>query len=263
MRHKCWEGDSESVWGGEDATDEDAQNAWKEFLLQCEGNIPDFLRHEIEQFQQLDAREQDQLRMGSDNQEMEPAVVDGQDDLMNAAGCQEFGFNDAFDPSTVGIEWDRNYGTMFRAQSYDGEKAPVANVLERWEEIMGMQKEETAIEEQEQSLRGMQIPARRIILHPNCDSKMEGKLSLLLGKGGTGKSTTINAVRYEIETRYGVRLVKLFATTDRAASGMLARPFTVPDRDLLYQLDKDCTEMKRERIGGQAESVSKRQGYLH
>ena len=62
----------------------------------------------------------------------------------------------------------------------------------------------------------------------------EEKLGVLVGKGGTGKSTTIGAAEDALEQRLDVGCVLKLATTGKAASAIGGSPYTVGRMALGY-----------------------------
>ncbi len=51
MKYKPWNGCVDEIWGGEDATDDDIQNAWNAFVDSLGDDIPDRLRRELDKYE--------------------------------------------------------------------------------------------------------------------------------------------------------------------------------------------------------------------
>ena len=70
----------------------------------------------------------------------------------------------------------------------------------------------------EVTLNELQEIGRDMILDLVKRTADQGKLGVLVGKGGTGKSTTIGAAEYALEQEFEVGCVMKLATTGKAAS---------------------------------------------
>lgn len=74
------------------------------------------------------------------------------------------------------------------------------------------------ITEEDVDLNELQQLGREMLLDLVEEEDAGNKLGVLIGKGGTDKSTTINAALCEVQQKHGVESVVKFAMTEMAAT---------------------------------------------
>ena len=220
MKYKPWAGQQpSSLWGGEDATDADIQSAWSDHLesYAVQGlQIPDFIRKEIEAYHSNPPPNQEE-----DPPYDPPAELE---ELEQAEFCEELyqqlDNEDADDPDEVDIQWAKDHDWSVPEQEYPDDLDLDATTAEYIDLLKNFVVPIEAAEDEGIQLNEMQRFGRDMIvdLVKSEDVEGGGKLGILNGKGGTGKSTTINAAVVDLEEEFGVGCAVKLATTGMAAT---------------------------------------------
>jgi PIF1-like helicase/Helitron helicase-like domain at N-terminus len=247
MQHKPWQGPISNLWRNSAATNNDDNNnddgdddddddhddydddnedsvirkAWLAYMKELEQEgvpLPTALRMAIEKY----SRHLDGDGLQAENLGGPVAAALERDDWMLGADISEDYFQDSYDPHACNVRWDPNF-PMQLTQDYSGNNCPINDVTAAWRRNMrdegGNQR---AAKEPTVQLNECQERAVDIVLG---SIDQGGKLVMLLGKAGTGKSTTINAIQWEVDTLFEQGATRLTATTGRA--GMVIGGSTV------------------------------------
>ena len=239
IKYRPWIGPFSTAWGGENVSDDDIKKDWEEYaesLLQQNENIPDFLRREIEALAEElratgntvghngDARTNNLTDDTSDDDNRDPHEfdwLDADDDMM---------VNDNNgDDEEVQIQWDRNHDWSQLEHEYD-EEFLATGASTAYENLMTTA---TSTYVRRQLFRN-QLNQNQCLIHdlvvrstllPSGQSSTDGgsdvgRLHILLGQGGGGKSYAIDAILTTLtsEHNFTAENYKVCATTGKAAS---------------------------------------------
>jgi hypothetical protein len=218
IKYVPWAGkDPKSLWGGEEATDADIQQAWEHHLQSFDlqgSDAPDWIRKEVEDYYSFPAnRRQHNLEPEIDDSDLEPTEfaevrrVNPDDEELN-------------DPNDVSVQWNRDHNWSELEQGY-AEHRDFSDDSDQYKDLPRhfVRPAEAAVDNgvQLNELQELAVEMiRNLVASP--DAETSKKLGMLLGKGGTGKSTVINAAVREIEQMHGVGSVLKLATTGMAAT---------------------------------------------
>jgi hypothetical protein len=212
-KYKPWVVSPDTLWGGADATDERIRVAWDEYLQSFLGSdlpVPDFIRRELEANRGrrdaggpgLDTRQNDDdpdadLEDWADNDgDFRDTDVNLDDDGIRVAHDHDWSVTaheyDFIDFEIVSQEYQQ------MVDSFVADVEPARDI---------------AFELNEMQQLGKELIVELVRRKPN-----DGKLGIMVGKGGTGKSTTIQAAEHTLESIHGVGCVVKLATTGKAAS---------------------------------------------
>lgn len=228
MKYKPWYTDVEELWDDADPDDEKLIQEWEKFvgeLATQNKKVPDRLKQQIDAFKKLPERQQSNILNGLDNAENDAMEQDQleQNDWMKIAS--EMGDQiDAVDPDAEGaVQWDCNFDPTHQNYSYKERYKPVENIEEFWNsQVVNGNSATNEIVNPNVTLKEMQQIAVDCVMASFQKQEREddgnGQLMILLGKGGTGKTTTLETLNYQCKTKYGSKSVLNLATTGRAAT---------------------------------------------
>jgi hypothetical protein len=217
IKYVPWAGkDPQSLWGGEQATDEQIRQAWAHHLQSFGDVVPDWIRKEIEDYHRVPRASRNTVDFES---EIDP------DDLEPTEFAEEYHVNpddaEQIDPDRVDLQWDHDHDWSNLQHDYDEH-----TVLDEAEQIQLLDNfilpvEATADDGIELNER-QRLAVEMIVECAEIDDPDEiaagAKTCILVGRGGTGKSTTLNAAIRRLEEIYGVGKVLKMATTGMAAT---------------------------------------------
>ena len=245
MKYRPWSGAYESSWGGPNATSNDIIQSWDDFvdaLRQSNSPLPDVLRREIDESFQYRRRrdvqvEEDEFVIANDDGAGEPfpSELADDEDWMLASEPADEGFlaNELmWEPGDVNVRWNRNHDFSVLENEYpENFHSDLAAVSTRFEQVVA-----------DVSSR----PARRTVSRENLNPRQRlahdavvrsasqpahissstdggtgpGRLFLVLGEGGTGKSYAVDAICSTLKLEHGFtdKNIRLMATTGKAAT---------------------------------------------
>ena len=219
IKYVPWAGkDPNTLWGGQDATKDEIQQAWATHLesFSREGlPVPDFIRREVEEYYSTpENTEPPNLEPDIDTDELE--LADFATEEININLDEE----ELTDPDEVDIQWDRDHDWSEPEHDYD-ESLDLEAVSQQYQNMIDdfVLDVQAAVDE-EIPLNELQLLGREMLIDlvEAADVDAGHRLGIFVGRGGTGKSTTINAAVHTLEEKYGVGCVVKFATTGMAAT---------------------------------------------
>jgi hypothetical protein len=245
LKYKPWAGQvnfDEFLWGNNNPSDEDYCREWENFLTSfanhAEHNptsVPDFLRREIEMLQLVQQQQQhsgsatmtttaDIAGIGGDGNVLNDGLINP-DDLEREDWQDEA--NDHFNLDDIdlltehtGIQWSEDHDWSQLMHEYNVEGFNFQSASDQYQAMLS----NNAIQETEPvtkpnvRLNFLQKIARDMILEMVRSDDPDKKLGVLIGKGGTGKSTSIGMAEYILEQEFGTGCVLKLAPTGKAAS---------------------------------------------
>jgi hypothetical protein len=235
MKHKPWVDDPKTLWEDIEGepSDECLVQLWKQFCEDLEKSgeqIPDVLRRDIDQVKAFvsEHTEQEELLGGSE----------GMDDDDDGAELEEWvdnNFrleNDVEDPDDDDIEWSLDHDFVnghvceYQRPSIN---VPRSHKRSIFMNMRTVSTEMVAVPRSDAKLNFLQECAHDAIVYLSELDPADtfSKCMLLTGKGGTGKTTTINMVTRTLEQRHHIGCVRKLATTGKAAD--LIGGYTVHD----------------------------------
>jgi ATP-dependent DNA helicase PIF1 len=223
VRYKPWSEDYYSVFGGREATNEQAIEEWESFLLSLD-SPPDFLRREMDRLI-AEAAEEDNGEGGAHAFGNAAGEEDEEDttelDFSNLGADPDY-FDDDDD---FEIDWDEDYQFGLEADLSSCISDDPAAQFYLWRDgnvAAPDEGQDSDTEPTRDSLNEKQAQFLRlldILLDPNHQSSTDdgdglSRCCILRGGGGTGKSHTMNCLKGE----NGPAFVMPLATTGKAAS---------------------------------------------
>ena len=215
IKYKPWPGQHpSSLWGGANATDEQIQLAWTNHVRSYSQRgemVPDFVRREIELY-----------HSNTENEEAEPHhdLPPNGEQLQRADFFEEhvpLAGEELVDPADASIQWTKDHDWSVPEQDYD-DSLDLDDAEVQWNDMLkNFAAPVEAAEDEGLVLNEMQQLGREMIVGLVNDPDSE-KFGILTGKGGTGKSTSINAAVVDLEAEHGVGCVLNLATTGMAAT---------------------------------------------
>eukprot|EP00978_Attheya_sp_CCMP212_P024884 scaffold78991_cov48-Attheya_sp.AAC.2 len=246
-KFRPWSGDYENAWDSLDVElKEDHEllaSLWEDFIVQLREagkEVPDALRQEIDWF----ARNRRELESEGDFVNTEPANVDDSDDsdadsiqLDGIKACEvTFAENSEFDDEDeMAVEWSKDHDFSILDNDY-GENDPSVEELSAMykNDLLGSAdftrqdrpiiSEEDMSQFNEEQVLAHDTIVRAALQEPDVTAQNGGisKLIILIGVGGTGKSTTINGVitTLKLNENWDEDNYAVFATTGLAATNV-------------------------------------------
>ena len=219
LKYVPWAGkDPATLWGGRNATDEEIRQAWANHLERFSRDglpVPDFIRREVEEYYNNPENvEQPNYDPDIDTDALEEA---------DFAFGEEFDINlneeELTDPDEVEIQWHREHDWSEPEHDYD-ESLDLETVSQQYQNIIDdfVLTVQAAVDD-EIPLNDLQLLGREMLIDlVEASAEYGERLGILVGRGGTGKSTTINAAVHTLEEKYGIGCVVKFAMTGMAAT---------------------------------------------
>jgi hypothetical protein len=266
LKYVPWTGkDPTSLWGGEEATDADIQVAWEDHLQsfdQQDSAVPDRIRREVEDYYRCPAnRQQHNLEHQFDDTDLE--ATEFAEVLHVNLDAEE-----QMDPDDeVVIQWDRDHDWRVLVEEYN-EGRDFSDDSAQYEAVrkdfVRPVEAAAAAVDNGVELNELQKLAtemiRDLIASPDADAGE--KLGMLLGKGGTGKSTVINAVVRELEEMHGVGCVLKLAPTGIAATVINGSTLHSGKYGLGLPVGRSIFKLpKGKRLSGMQERLKKKQSW--
>ena len=212
LKRAPWAGQDPSVlWGGEEAMDDDVRQAWAMHLEshRAQGSpAPDFIRKEIEDYHNDPSFARN-----------EPMLQDplDPDDLEETEYNMNLPEEEIRDPDEVDIEWDRDHD--WSEPEHDCDPSVLENAPQNHKNMIDdFVQTVDEVTEEDVNLNELQQLGREMLLDLVEEEDAENKSGTLIGKGGTGKSTMINAALCEAQQKHGVKSIIKFAMTGMAAT---------------------------------------------
>lgn len=237
------------MWGGEEATDSEIQKVWDDHLNSFAENnlpIPGWIWKEVEDFYSRPANQRhQQLNL---EPEIDPSLLEPTE------FAEEFNLNpdddDEMDPDEVTIQWTRNHEWSVLHHTY-ADSTYLDAVSEKYKNLVDhfVAAPEAAVDEGKE-LNGLQRLGCEMIVHlvEAQDADAGDKLGVLIGRGGTGKSTTINAA--EKSSKPSMALVPSSCLPPPGCR----LPSSAARRSTVANTDSDCPweekSLHRSRAGG-------------
>ena len=246
MKYRPWSGAMENAWGGDDASDKEIITEWQDFAMELERDgtpLPDILRQEIDSFRQH-RREMERAGYADTDGTVVDNVLDtdgldnGEDvdvhdpddeawmQLANDYGSQCV--SDEVEPDVEAVLWDKEHD--WSKTEYDWGDTDWDEVAARWDATVKAHqrdfKRKTVFrsdlnEKQKQAHDWfVQVCNQELGTSSTDGGDMLGRLLLLLGQGGSGKSHTVNSIITTLTRQYGFKEAQFpcFATTGKAAA---------------------------------------------
>ena len=244
LKYKPWKDDHTQVWGGTDATSEDVKRVWDDFVARLGEDAPDRLLREIDMAQRsLRQTTSRTHHSGQTNEEhdytnnpqgsyvSDDAVPNAEDDLLILDdSCISAVMTDRLndDIDTADIDWNQEHNFVESSQLSVSD----ANALKT---RLAVAKNETTTSHRrvvsKDTLNERQLLAHDMIvtaclLGPGESStdggEQIGRLQILLGAGGCGKSYVIDAVINTLTLQHGWASDRygIYATTGKAATSI-------------------------------------------
>ena len=222
IKYKPWAGRSPtSLWGGDEATDKEIQQAWVTHLLSYQlspDQAPDFIRRELDEYHRDRSHE---TVDGDDEMDNDP-FADDDDDLEPASFHEEHvpvPEEELTDPDEATIRWNRDHDWSQLRHEYDDD-LDLDEVSAQYADLVkNFARHYQPTPDDGIQLNEMQQIGVDMILDLVRSSEEDGqKLGLLIGKGGTGKSTSLNSAVRILEEEHGPGCVLKLATTGMAAN---------------------------------------------
>jgi hypothetical protein len=244
LKFKPWSLDDSSMFpfnGIDDPTDEDFITLWEEFLLSCqeEGKwMPDMLQRDIDDYiinSENAPREKADPIMAIDdahidlnistNEEEDAAFLEIETDIPHSRN------ENGEDPHEVTMKWDQNHDWNLLFHTYD---MSLKDYVKKYEEFMvndrhGERRDSVTPNVPRSSLNDDQRFAHDVFVAAVCQPRGSsstddeqsngiGRLQILAGQGGCGKTHVINAINTTLKAKGFVG--RNFATTGIAAVGI-------------------------------------------
>ena len=241
MKYRPWTGSSKNAWNWTDAntTDADIRQLWSDYMDSFdEGDAPDFLRRAIDDHQKhakdSSSREEDEMEIERNEDgsfQSDDAVPPVGEDYLcedNPNISELMREREVDDIDACDIKWD---------EEFDWAKSDLYNEIEDFDglkELFDRMKEGTISRNRRQvsiqDLNKEQRLAHDMIVRACAADELSitdggdgiGRLQILLGAGGTGKSFVIDAVITTLSQRYNWTDDKysIHATTGKAATSI-------------------------------------------
>ena len=218
MKHKPWEDDPNTLWGGADATEKEIQKAWTTFLENCRQNGCNddvALQLKVDEYKRAHAHRRRANEPNLDDSNgIDPADLEQEPWQVE---CDVQPDSDDVDPALSTLKWDRDHDwseSSGECSDVDPEtmSQQYQNMIEDFAQELRFAAPPTV------ELNELQQLAKEMILGLVDSTQATEKLGILIGRGGTGKSTSIGAAEYELEQLFGAGCVMKLATTGKAAT---------------------------------------------
>jgi len=202
LKYVPWAGkDPSTLWGGQDASDDDIHEAWANHLTSFERDslpVPDFIRKEVDEYYSNPENvEEPNLEPDIDTEELEPTDFAFRDEEVNINLDDE----ELTDPDEVDIQWHRNHDWSEPEHDYD-EEMDLETVSQQYQNIIDdFVVTVQAAADDDIPLNELQQLGREMLINLVDATEEDEKLGIFVGRGGTGKSTTINAAVRTLEER--------------------------------------------------------------
>ena len=252
MKHRPWAGCVDNAWGGSDATSSDIKKSWNDFLATFDPTdssrlIPDTLRRAYD----LHQRASKTRGQGNDHEDAINANEEGSyfsgDALPGASeddACQDQPdmmqlLQDRMmdDIDVADIEWDQGHDWSPSRELFDVDALLLK--LEQFKSRPSVHRNRRNI--QYEQLNERQRIAHNMVIHActpiivneeeegltRDDTRNIGKLQILLGAGGTGKSYVIDSVITKLKEQHNwtENDYSIYATTGKAATNVNGSTF--------------------------------------
>ena len=190
--------------------------AFVKFLVENGSEVPDVLAQEMEMVMQT-SRSNPDKEFEDDSMPEQDAE---QDDFMEIANTHiPQGYDDS---DEVEITWDQDFDFTVPVQDWSNDNAPVPSPCETFDQmcrsrehrVMEPHPDRKTLLEKQQNAHDMVV---KLVARKDDGSEGE-KQGLIIGRGGTGKSTTINEIHHTVNATYGPGSTMLLATTGKAAT---------------------------------------------
>ena len=220
MKYVPWAGKLNSLWGGDDV-DENVEipKAWEnhlKYLEEQDMQLPDFLQRQLDDFHSCGNTFGPRNDEYDDSYDPDDVVLEEWQYVQN----DHVFHGDDENIDTDCIQWDREHNWNVCENEYSDDFLQQSS-LTYTGMLANFAPEICAAPEPDVTLNERQEYGQRMIIglvDRAYDSEEGTKLGILIGKGGTGKSTTIGAAEYALEQKSGVGCVLKLATTGKAAS---------------------------------------------
>ena len=235
MKYFPWQDDPVNSYGGENETDEEVQNKWIQFLHSLGDDIPDLLQRELDQYAATrnDDGNHNVPLQGDDSFRSDEALIPSQEDhfadVPNLPQIIQDRLLDDID--SADIDWDDEHDWSIPTHEYD--LPSLRDSLAQFKESDVVR---TRREIQYCSLNNRQKKAHDMIesscLQGENESSTDGgdgigRLQILLGAGGCGKSHVIDAVLTTLTSthHWTYEDFSVHATTGKAATNIWGSTF--------------------------------------
>ena len=236
-KYRPWTGEFSNAWGGPEASNDEIKGLWEAFvekLLATDQPIPDMLSREIRasKLARILRKSGNKNPMDSDKSDSEDDWDDEQqDDWMAAGGIPppadiNLGGVDCMDTTSTSIVWDRQYdrSVLQHEQSYADNFRDIFPVTFR-----KMCKTQTGGHHTQEDVERSALNEEQNIIHDMIEEACtvtdlpedeHGRLFILRGVGGTGKSHTLKALLTTLRNKHGFTEndYLILATTGKAAT---------------------------------------------
>ena len=221
MKHKPWEDKPENVWGGPDATKDEIIAIWKSF---CDSLavVPDSLRLSIARYKAFVMHNSGELPDGDDWDGDDFDNDTFQDEWQQMADSNQFiGDDDYMLDSTVHVPWNPNYRhDVSPVQDYSAENGNEPTMVEVNDSYEPERRLTEPLDAHIVMNTRQKLAVDMVLDLTNQDANDDDarKQGILIGIGGTGKSTCIHDIQHKVEAQHGLGSVVKLAPTGKAAS---------------------------------------------
>jgi len=221
MKHKPWEDKPENVWGGPDATKDEIIAIWKSF---CDSLavVPDSLRLSIARYKAFVMHNSGELPDGDDWDGDDFDNDAFQDEWQQLADSNQFiGDDDYMLDSTVHVPWNPHYRhDVSPVQDYSTENGNEPTMVEVNDSYEPERRLTEPLDAHIVMNARQKLAVDMVLDLTNQDANDDDarKQGILIGIGGTGKSTCIHDIQHKVEAQHGLGSVVKLAPTGKAAS---------------------------------------------